>query len=81
MKRKALVGVSALAVVWLSASMAFAQNVTVTDNARKHFQSGLAYLEEPTGARYEDAYLEFHTAYADSPSYKILNNIGSFSKC
>ncbi|MGC4063409.1 MAG: hypothetical protein QM784_01895 [Polyangiaceae bacterium] len=54
----------------------FAQNVKVTESARQHFQAGVAYLEEPTGAKYEEAYREFHAAYAESPSYKILNNIG-----
>jgi phage gp36-like protein len=53
----------------------FAQNVKVTESARQHFQAGVAYLEEPTGAKYEEAYREFHAAYAESPSYKILNNI------
>jgi hypothetical protein len=54
---------------------AFAENVKITENAREHFKAGLAYLEEPGGAKYEEAYREFKTAYAESPSYKILNNI------
>jgi hypothetical protein len=60
---------------WLVLTSAFAQTVTVTDKAREHFKAGLAYLEEPTGAKYEEAYREFHTAYTESPSYKVLNNI------
>jgi len=62
-------------LVWLIASTAFAIPPKVTDRAREHFKAGVAYMEEPTGAKYEEAYREFHTAYADSPSYKILNNI------
>jgi hypothetical protein len=54
---------------------AFAENVKITETAREHFKAGIAYLEEPTGAKYEEAYREFKTAYAESPSYKILNNI------
>ena len=62
-------------LVWLVAATAFAQTVKVTDTAREHFKAGIAYLEEPSGAKYEEAYREFHTAYDHSPSYKILNNI------
>jgi tetratricopeptide (TPR) repeat protein len=60
---------------WFVVTSAFAQNAIVTEKAREHFKAGLEYLEEPTGAKYEEAYREFHSAYAESPSYKILNNI------
>jgi hypothetical protein len=60
----------------LLAGTAHAQEVQVSDNARQHFKTGVAYLTDPDGARYEEAYREFKTAYADSPSWKILGNLG-----
>jgi hypothetical protein len=48
----------------------------VSDSARQHFKTGVAYLKDPDGARYEEAYREFKAAYADSPSWKILGNLG-----
>jgi hypothetical protein len=33
-------------------------------------------LQDPDGARYEEAYVEFKTAYAAPPSWKILGNLG-----
>ena len=56
---------------------AFAQtDVVVTDLARQHFKAGVAYIEDPTGPKYEEAYREFHKAYSESPTYKIMTNIG-----
>src|SRR5215475_15565235 len=75
MKLRALFGSSALALVLLS-SGAHAQDVQITDSARQHFKTGVAYLKDPDGARYEEAYREFKAAYADSPSWKILGNLG-----
>jgi hypothetical protein len=51
-------------------------DVPISDNARSHFTAGVSYLQDPDGARYEDAYREFKAAYAESPSWKILGNIG-----
>lgn len=51
-------------------------DVPISESARKHFAAGVAYLQDPDGARYEEAYGEFKAAYADSPSWKILGNIG-----
>lgn len=58
------------------ASLDVRADVPISDSARKHFAAGVAYLQDPDGARYEDAYREFKAAYADSPSWKILGNIG-----
>lgn len=33
-------------------------------------------MQDPDGARYEEAYREFKAAYAESPSWKILGNLG-----
>lgn len=48
----------------------------ITEDARKHFKAGVAFLQDPDGARYEEAYAEFKAAYAASPSPKILGNLG-----
>ena len=60
----------------LGAPAVQAQEIQVSDEARQHFKTGVAYLTDPDGARYEEAYREFQTAYADSPSWKILGNLG-----
>jgi hypothetical protein len=55
---------------------AFADEVPITDEARQHFRAGVNLLEDPEGARYEEAYREFKAAYAAAASYKILGNLG-----
>jgi hypothetical protein len=62
-------------LITTTASAAFA-DVPISDAARQHFQAGVNLLQDPDGARYAEAYREFQTAYADSPSWKILSNIG-----
>jgi hypothetical protein len=77
MKTHSLFGYSALTLSLLFLSpRARADEVQVSDSARQHFKTGVAYLTDPDGARYEEAYREFVTAYADSPSWKILGNLG-----
>jgi len=58
------------------APAALAAEVTITEEARAHFSAGVSFLEDPDGARYDDAYREFSAAYAASPSWKILGNLG-----
>jgi hypothetical protein len=53
-----------------------AAEAPITEEARQHFTAGVAYLQDPDGARYAEAYQEFLTAYAASPSWKILGNLG-----
>jgi hypothetical protein len=53
-----------------------AAEAPITEEARQHFNAGVAYLQDPDGARYSEAYQEFLTAYAASPSWKILGNLG-----
>ena len=59
-----------------TATAAWADDVPISDAARQHFQAGVNLLQDPDGARYAEAYREFQTAYADSPSWKILSNLG-----
>jgi hypothetical protein len=65
-----------LAAVLAVAPPARAADVAVTPEARTHFAAGVALLQDPKAPRYEEAYREFKSAYAISPSYKILGNLG-----
>lgn len=60
----------------LFAPLAHAQEAEINDKARAHFQAGVNFLQDPDGARYEEAYREFSAAYRASPSWKILGNLG-----
>jgi hypothetical protein len=60
----------------MSAPSARAADVPISEEARTHFAAGVALLQDPKAPRYEDAYREFKAAYAASPSYKILGNLG-----
>ncbi len=65
-----------VAAITLAAGPAAADAVKITPEARKHFEVGVALLEDPEGARHEEAYRAFKAAYQASPSPKILGNIG-----
>jgi hypothetical protein len=65
-----------LCIALFLASPALAQEVEVSDDARRHFTAGVNFMQDPDGARYEEAYREFKAAYAASPSWKILGNLG-----
>ncbi len=52
-----------------------ASDVVVTEKARSHFRAGVNLLQDPDGARYEEAYAQFRAAYEESPSWKILGNL------
>jgi hypothetical protein len=60
----------------VAATQAHAADPPVSDAARMHFTAGVNLLRDPDGARYEEAYREFKAAYAASPNYKILGNLG-----
>jgi hypothetical protein len=63
-------------VVALAPGARAADDVVITEEARTHFAAGVALLQDPKAPRYEEAYREFKSAYAASPSYKILGNLG-----
>lgn len=48
----------------------------LSENALKHFNAGVAYADDPSGPKWEEAYREFLAAYADTPSWILKNNIG-----
>ncbi len=66
---------SAVLTIGLLAQPAAAE-APITEEARQHFNAGVAHMQDPDGARYAEAYQEFLTAYAASPSWKILGNLG-----
>ncbi len=70
-----LVTVLSLTLATLLPSVAHADG-EISDKARQHFRAGVSFLQDPDGARYEEAYREFKAAYAASPSWKILGNLG-----
>lgn len=66
-----------LALAMTAASLpARAADVPVSEEARQHFTAGVTFLQDPDGARYEEALREFQSAYAISPSWKMLGNLG-----
>lgn len=70
-----------IVVGWLGAAVLVASGAQaagepINEEARRHFNAGVSLLQDPDGARYEDAYREFEAAYAASLSSKILGNIG-----
>ncbi|MBI4956078.1 MAG: hypothetical protein HY908_28920 [Myxococcales bacterium] len=44
--------------------------------AQAHFKAGVSFLQDPEGARYEEAYAEFKHAFELSGSPKVLGNLG-----
>jgi hypothetical protein len=70
------VGGALLACALLVTPCASAADRAISDEAQKHFSAGVSLLQDPDGARYEDAYREFEAAYSASGSPKILGNIG-----
>jgi hypothetical protein len=67
----------AAAVALLAAQAhAMPKDPPVTRAASAHFSAGVAYLEGKDPDRYTQAYREFKAAYAASPSWKILGNLG-----
>ncbi len=53
-----------------------AAEVQPSAEAREQFQLGVSLLQDPDGARYEDAFKAFYRAYELTPSWKILGNLG-----
>jgi hypothetical protein len=47
-----------------------------SEMAKRHFNEGVRHLATHDVARFEKAYAEFKAAYADSPYWKILGNLG-----
>src|ERR1043165_9599064 len=74
--RRAIVASGFVLCSMLVAAEAAADGGPITEEARAHFSAGVSFLQDPDGARYDDVYREFKAAYAVSPSWKILGNLG-----
>ena len=61
----------------MASAISHAEEPAVSDEARAHFSAGLNYIDDPEGPKYEEAYREFKAAYAASPNWKILGNLGT----
>jgi len=72
-RRAAAFGVGLSVLSMLGAAQA---DEKVSENANRLFGQGVRYLTIQDAGRYEKAYREFKAAYADSPSWKILGNLG-----
>jgi hypothetical protein len=48
----------------------------LNEAAQKHFDAGVSYVDDPSGSKWEEALKEFRAAYAESPTWKLMNNIG-----
>lgn len=72
---RSVLGIGVFLACSLASGLAFA-DVEITPKAREYFKAGVSYLKDPDGARYEEAYQAFKAAYAESPSWKILGNLG-----
>ncbi len=73
MKRMLCACIAAAALCWCSPAAA---QEAISDRARQLFADGVAALEAPGGPDYRNAYRAFQDAYADSPTPKILGNLG-----
>ncbi|NRA36065.1 MAG: hypothetical protein HRU17_22320 [Polyangiaceae bacterium] len=76
MRLQRLYTASAVLALCTLSGLASADEVEITESARAHFRAGVNMLQDPDGAQYELAYQEFQAAYRDSPSWKILGNLG-----
>lgn len=73
------VAILALGSVTTASSVATAQDAprdSKLEEAKKHFETGVNLLDDPDGAKYEEAYHAFKKAYTLSQSPKVLGNLG-----
>jgi hypothetical protein len=76
MSNARFIGGTVLAAALFLTGIASGGDESINEEAHRHFKAGVNLLQDPDGARYEDAYREFEAAYAASLSPKILGNIG-----
>lgn len=78
MRRAAAVAFALLALSGGAFSgVARADEAPISDEARRHFKAGVAFMQDPDGEKVEEAHREFKAAYAISRSPKILGNLGT----
>jgi hypothetical protein len=64
-----------LLALWLTSAVTQAQPAKNAE-AQRHYDAGLAYVDEPNGPKWEEALREFRAAYTASGQWKLQNNIG-----
>jgi hypothetical protein len=72
-----LVGFSHVGSAWAQKQGASAADI---EQAKKHMAAGVAFMRDPDGARYEEAYAEFSKAYELSGSLNALQNLAICSQ-
>jgi hypothetical protein len=72
----ALLKAIALAALCVTSSGAARAETPVTEKASRHFKEGVRYLTSHDADRFEKARAQFRAAYAESPTWKILGNLG-----
>jgi hypothetical protein len=65
-----------VAVMAASLSAPARADVPIGEIASRRFEEGVRYLQSKAPDRFERAYIEFKAAYADSPSWQVLGNLG-----
>lgn len=74
-------GLLATATLWLPSGSGWAgekkspASAADIDAAKKHMAAGVGFMQDPDGARYEEAYVEFKKAYELSGSLNALQNL------
>jgi len=63
-------------LVLLLALTARTSHAAPTEEAKKSFSAGVILLQDPDGARYDEALVQFRRAYELSHSWKVLGNLG-----
>src|SRR5688500_5916327 len=75
-KKVVLLACVALATTLMQSALARGDDNPDIVEARKQFTAGVNLLDDPDGAKYEEAYHAFKKAYALSRNVKVLGNIG-----
>jgi hypothetical protein len=66
----------AFLLAWGTAVARADSAVPISPQAKAHFQAGVEFMRLDTAEGYADAYRELKAAYAASPAWKILGNLG-----
>ena len=66
----------AVVALLLTAGLAQGEGPTNADEGKRAFAAGVILLQDPDGAKYEEAIVQFHRAYELVGSWKILGNVG-----
>ena len=81
--RVAAIAIAAFLCLAVPSGSVFAQEIKPKENpaasdiedAKQHMAAGVSFMQDPDGARYEEAYPEFKSAYQKSGSLNALHNL------